>query len=295
MFRIEIFTNKVRAVNPHFERIIHSSLHQLMKLLKQPNASPAEVLEALGRLKGDKTAKYDDAIAYLRKEFAWGVPADAVPTGAVPVDFKHRFGRYSGSGQSFAGYDLSNLAKPPQHITGLTKHHFIFTCTWQSSDGNLGSLARVYSREHCTYRCRPTQPPSPMNHIYERFEQLHPNLSFAQPEVAGNMMSNGTNDDDHSTSDLRVLLAHPRREGDLVIDQKYQYSIKPTDPNSWIDIPNGGFIITRRIRKKGTKWTFQFIKESSPGNRRPFKYESKPMEIADRPPVMPRTLTDITL
>lgn len=295
MFSRDLFISKVKTVNPHFERIINSSLHSLIKVLKQARPLPADVLEAMGRLKADKTAKYDDALAYLRKEFAWGVPADAVPTGAVPVDFKHKFNRYSGTGQSFAGYDLKNLGLPPQHITGLTKHHFIFTCTWKSSDGNLASLGRIYSREHCTYRCRPTQPPSPMNHIYERFEQLHPDLSFAQPEVAGNVMNNGSNDDDHSTSDLRVLLADPRREGDLVIDQKYQYSVKPTDRNSWIDIPNGGFIITRRIRRKGNGWTFQFIKESAPGNKVSFKYESKPLEIADRPARMPRTLTDITL
>ncbi len=62
------FMNRVRAANPHYERIKDSSLHNLVQML-QTNTSAANISGEISRIPADKQLKYQAALTYLRATF----------------------------------------------------------------------------------------------------------------------------------------------------------------------------------------------------------------------------------
>ncbi len=293
MFDWRTFMQHVTNANPQFSAK-HSSLKHLIFALERPlsKVKPGWVIDALVKLKPAKRAQYQAAVNYVWANIP-NLPPTAVPQGAVVTNFRQTFKEYRATDQAYAGYDLNNLATPPVFVQGLKKHHFIFTLKWESSDGNLASLATVYTREHVQFLSDPTQPP--FNYIYQTFKDQHPTLGFSQPDKGGNPANGGSNDDDHSSSDPRVLVSNPRQVGMLVAHQSYQYNSTDTQRDDhWIDIPNGQFLLQRSVLRRGNDWYFRFGKINAEENVNKFRY-AHDVKIEPTGPMVPRVLKDLTL
>lgn len=67
-FSLGEFKRLVKAANPTFERLVKSSLHDLIAALekKTPPASPADIARLIQQIPIEKRRKYHDALAYLQ-------------------------------------------------------------------------------------------------------------------------------------------------------------------------------------------------------------------------------------
>ena len=295
-FDRKTFDAHVLAGNADYRKLT-SSLKGLMNQLdKWPNqTTDSQIVEEMAKVPTDKQQnRYSAAFDYLRKNFPGGVIPEAVlpgPGQAVPVDFKTKLHEYKSKEQYATVYD--GMGASPELAKGLTKHHAIFACTWKSSSGNLGDLGNA-SRELCTYRTPPNQPP--FNSVYDAFVRDHPLLQYAQPARSlSNKMTLGSNHDDHSVNDPNMLCCNPRQVGRLVMDQVYQYNVTPppSDAN-WIDIPHTRFLIIKEVLQSAGGWTFRWTKKQAVGNQEKLLY-GYDVRLGAVPAKFPRKITDLTL
>ncbi len=232
MFVLQNFMNQVRQDNPHYERHVRSSLHDLVAVLSR-TARPFTALEVATELKKIMRAeptklatRYARSKAYLLRE----IPGLAAALRGEITDF--RTGRIS------------------KGNNGTIVHQLV----WGSDTGSLADLAHLRVRELVSWPT-PAHPVVPATHIIAP-EPLENYRVAGQHAGVGNAAftpgSTGQGNDTHSAigpfspGALAYAGATP-----LVVtfDQVYQYS---SDGGvTWQDIQDSRYSIRRELRPMG--------------------------------------------
>jgi hypothetical protein len=132
--------------------------------------------------------------------------------------------------------------------------------SWESSDGNLASLAIYKVRELVSYN-QPTQN-APFNNCAD------PDQLFAQGSDDG---SNGSGTDDHSIR-WPALICQPGATGTITATQKYQY--KKDSDAQWTDMPEACFILEKKVYMHASgQQCIMFKKTNGPGNPNHFEFK----------------------
>lgn len=253
------YMGHVLAANPNFKRIKDSSLDPLNVLLQNsPQALNAaqrqQVLEALGLIPYAKQQKYQAALNYARQQLNLGIPG--IPYG-YPVNLVHRFDFYEASMAAWGNGAQDN--RPD----GWFEHNF--KLTWNSSNGNMASLAPIWNQERVTFQLPAAGPPF-SNAIMGNTPQTY---------VWGNLHNSANGgSDNHFFMHPSLMLAYPVAAASVPAHQEYEYS--PDNGATWYVIPGGQFVFNRgvRIALGGAALVFYFSKRNRlPHNTRAYHFE----------------------
>ena len=269
-FRSSYFRSQINAVEPHLLLRGDSATQKLVKMMAQfPEGhlnftaqQRDEIQELVFFIPYDKQIKYKKALDYLASKVN-------VRICGRPTDWNMNFADLQ------VGGELSYTLNGQTMVIAPISYHHIFYCSWKSSTGNPLSLQGQSTREHVTFKTPPSAPP--FNHLTttpQTFTQAnHGNGSFCW------------NTDDHSTKNPAVICANPRVQGELVGEQRYQYTLD--DGVTWKDIPGAAYLIKKGVRMTGGQHLFYFSKQNwAPHNTRKFHFEVEYV-IGPAPAVMP--------
>ncbi len=175
---------------------------------------------------------------------------------------------------------LSHGAKDPQDGTitlGPMKFLHEHKLTWESSDGDLRSLAGIKTREKVVYN-NPTQG-APF------CEAADPDQDFTQLGVDADK---GECFDDHSVMWPALICDFPRTAGKITANQVYEYQLPPYTAGTWTPIPEAYFILEKEVLEKTPgNWVLKFTKKNDPAhNPTAFLFEIE-YKIGQRPASAP--------
>jgi hypothetical protein len=249
-FNIAVFREHLSNANSHYARFWQSSVTPLETLLARLGATVGtltlnQIQPLWATVPHGKQLKYAAASAYL-KTF---VPAlvDAIPTSPTMQYVEFRVLR-------------GNFGAEPNFPA---RYYHVHRLRWQSSNGNLASLANVQTRERVVHRTSPTAPP--FNSVFNAGIPI-------QFTSGGGAADSGSNTDDHSVGNPCWSIARPIGTGSLIADQTYEYS---TDHGAtWQPIPGATYQLEKGVRRLGDGGhVFYFIKRSGPGATHRFHFE----------------------
>jgi hypothetical protein len=182
---------------------------------------------------------------------------------------------------------LAHNAKDPQDATitlGPMKFLHEHKLSWESSDGDLRSLAGIKTREKVVYD-KPTQG-------IPFCEAADPDQDFIQ---SGNDGDKGEGFDDHSVMWPALICAYPRQAGKITANQVYEYQLPPYTPGTWTAIPGAYFILEKEVYEKTPgNWVLKFTKKNDPvNNPNNFLFEVE-YKIGQRPASAPDLVANPT-
>lgn len=274
MFMATTFNQKVTAKNPTMGRYKKSSLDPLMNVLAgihiTPNPTQKKAIqEAVFDIPYDKQVRYADALGYMAQEC--GVKICGRPVKPVMTLESFRTSNYLYHAFDSAGKPNVNIGIP-NHTPVVSLHH-VFKFRYQSSTGNMASLASVGTREHVKFRTQPGGPPFTQAALGSTPIEFHHGESTSGANVAAGL-------DDHMTKPPCLICRWPLQADELVADQWYQYTID--NGVTWENIPGAAYNLIKGVRKSGNTWVFYFIKKNwAPHNTVNYKFEA---EYAINPP-----------
>ncbi|MGJ5815878.1 hypothetical protein [Paludibaculum fermentans] len=187
----------------------------------------------------DKQQKYKQALTHL-------VETAKVKICGCPVKPKMALSYFGVGAYAYPG----NSGKVVMLEVG--SYHHNCSLTWQSSTGDMSSLREVGTREHVRFRTSPAA--EPFNYV----QASVPMEFFHGASPDGGHFGNCT--DDHSTKHPSVICCSPRKPGQLVAEQWYQFTVDRG--LTWKNIPNAAFLITKGVRMSGGRLVFFFKKEN---------------------------------
>jgi hypothetical protein len=285
-FNYTLFMAKVREDNPNFKRFARTShLDPIIAEVKDKTfITPAlkDRLETLiAFMPHDHQQKYPRALGHLTS-------TAGVRVLAIPANAKMKFTGFMIKTGGYTGYNSRGESKNVLLDPGtpgspgprsLVHNH---TLSWESSNGNVASLATVRTREYVKFLAD-TQAP-PFNAIQD------PDREFYGPSADGN--AGGTsNTDEHSTKLPALICCYPRQAGTLMAEQWYQYSVD--NGATWKNMEGGAFQIEKTVRKEGNDWVYIFKKTNwLPHNTKRFHFEVH-YTIGEPPEYMPRRDSDV--
>jgi hypothetical protein len=252
---MQYLRNQIGAANSHFAWFKTSSLEGLLGSLGGDyNAdrgedwrtiSPARIIgvqAAIRRIPRDKRQKYQAALAYISQQLN-------VEIGAIPVNPRMSYIEFSIEPvQCPDGQGNDTLAN------GRYKH--VHRLRWESSDGDLASLANVRTREWVLNVDQPSGPP--FNHLLSNVP--YP-AAFYHPGQNGSVNGReGYNDDDHMTLNPGLICRRPLQAGSVHIQQRYEYSTN--NGRTWHPIEGAAYLLEKGVRNTGQGLRYYFIKEN---------------------------------
>ncbi|WP_281558236.1 hypothetical protein [Thalassomonas sp. RHCl1] len=239
-FSIDTFRQYLKMANDKYAKHKDSSMSPLERHLAGLHAVGATQLPAIQALWGAvpyaKQTKYAGASMYL-KQFLPGL------VDATPCKPKMEFESYKVAKGPFAG-----------QTDYLVRAYHRHKLTWQSSNGHMGSLANVGTREQVTHRTNPAAAP-----FHAVLCGSIP-LTFTQGATTNAGADSGINRDDHSIGNPALILRRPLTAGSVIADQVYQYT---TDGTTWLPIPGATYEIEKGVRLQGGNLVFYFRKEGT--------------------------------
>jgi hypothetical protein len=270
-FNIVTFQQHLSAANANISRFRESSMAPLENLLRALGAAVgplalAQIQPLWAAVPYAKQQKYAAAAAYLK---VW-VPGlvDAIPVAPRMEFIEFRVFTMPHGGQT-------NYPMRFYHVHNLS---------WQSSNGNMASLANVGTRERVTHRTNPAGPP------FDPVINAGIPMTFTQGAHTNSGANFGGNRDDHSVGNPALILRRPIAVGSVIADQVYEYT---TDGTTWHPIPEAQYEIEKGVRTFGGQNVFFFRKQSAPPHANRFHFEVEytigpPLPVpGNRIPVIP--------
>lgn len=253
------FKAEALKANPTLGRHTKSSLDPIFKLLgshSSTHLSPQvhdEVQELIHFLPYATHQKYADALKVLE---SGGLHICGRPVSPSMHFARFDEGQYAYVGKTHDGKDKMVTLSPG------SLHH-VFDFKWQSSTGNMQSLASVWTREHVRFRTSQRNPP---------FNDVNPpDLEFFWGETNGATAGYGR--DDHSTKPPALICRFPWQAGACIAEQWYQYSL---DGRTWKNIPGAAYLLHKGVRQSKGVWVFYFCKSNwTPHNTVGFNFEAE--------------------
>lgn len=264
MFDINIFNRQISDVNSHLSRHRESSLSPLLQELTGFNGFPTPnkkktIQAAIFTIPFDKQIKYKRALDYLAAET--GVKICGCPV--KPTMQLQRTGTSPFSYSAIDNFDKPNLSTLIPGFIPVTSFHHVMEFRWKSSTGNMTSLKNVGIREHVKFRVPPDSKPF-NEHMAGVTEFFH--------GASGSGADLGYGRDDHFTKPPSLICRIPWEEGEVVLEQWYQFTID--NEKTFENIPGAAYLITKGVRKSENDWVFFFKKQNwEPHNMLKFKFE----------------------
>lgn len=251
-FNIATFRQYRSTANPNFSRFKTSSLAPLEAALAALPAGPigpaaaAQIQALWAAVPHAKQTRYAGAAGYLRQFIP--TLANAIPASPSMhyIEFK------------VLQADLHGNPHFPLRLYHV--HQF----RWQSSNGNMGSLATVGTRERVTHRTNPAAAP------FDAVVNGGIPMTFTQGATTNTGANTGRNGDDHSVGNPSLILARPLTVGSVIADQVYEYT---TDGATWHPIAGADYEIEKGVRMSGGNLVFYFRKQSAPPFANRFHFE----------------------
>jgi hypothetical protein len=255
-FVLATYLNHIQNANAHFRKFKSSSLdifNALLNGLPGGALNPGQrrqLIEALGRIPHAKQMKYAAALNYAQTNLNLNIPG--IPYG-YPVNLSTQLDFYEVSSAAW-GHGPADF-----RADGWFEHNF--RIHWESSNGNLASLAPIWNREEVVFQHNPAGPPfnhmmaaTPMNYVY-------------------GVTHSSTNDgsDNHYFMHPSLMLTYPPAPGLVRAHQAYQYS--PDQGATWFNIQNGEFYFDKGVRAAAGGNVFVFLKRNLAPNTRAFWFE----------------------
>lgn len=180
--------------------------------------------------------------------------------GGRPCSPSMHFHRFDEGEYNYVGND--GVTDSLQALSPGSLHH-VFDFKWKSSNGNMASLAQIWTREHVKFRT--SQRASPFN------QNNPPDMEFYWGESLG--ATTGMGRDDHSTKPPALICRFPLQAGACIAEQWYQFSY---DKVTWHNIPGAAYLLNKGVRQSKGGWVFYFKKESwSPHNPKCYAFEAE--------------------
>ena len=283
MYNFDEFMRRVKNCNPQFKRFkMTSDLDPLMKVLNSNgqkwNFAPAgiaQVQKAVQELKTPAITKYKNALLYLSQELK-------VSPGAIPAKPKMKYTKFYSFLGTYDGVNGSGQRKSFPPCKTAFGHEHVFT--YESSNGDLGALTSVGTREHVKHRTHPGS--APFNEIQGKGE-----AEFTQGATTNSGANIGKCTDVHSIKLPWFICRYPRQVGSVIAEQWYQYTC---DGIHWQNIPGAAYLLEKGVRTGGPSGFLLFFKKSNwqEHNKEPFHFEVEYVLI-DPPEYVPKEFTDI--
>lgn len=250
-FNIATFHQHLTTANSHLSRFKESSLSPLENLLRTLGAAVgpltlAQIQPLWAAIPYAKQQKYANAAAYLRQFIP--ALADAIPVSPIMEYIEFKVSRMP-------------LGEEPQYPM---RFYHVHRLTWQSSNGNMASLANVGTRERVTHRLNPAGPP------FDATINAGIPMTFTQGATTNAGANFGSNFDDHSVGNPSLTLRRPLTHGSVIADQDYEYT---TDGVTWHSIPGAQYEIEKGVRAHGGQAVFFFRKQNATPHTAPFHFE----------------------
>lgn len=251
------YLNHIHGANAHFERFKNSSLHALDHLLAGAGPGGAnaaqrkQILAALGLVPFAKQQKYAAGLNYAVANLHLNI--HGIPYG-YPVNLRTRLDFYEVASAAWSPVQTDWRAD------GWFEHNFIVE--WDSSNGNMASLAHIWNRESVTFLQNPAGLP---------FNHLMANTPMAYTYGVSHS-SHASGSDNHYFMHPSLMLTYPLAPGIVTANQAYQYS--PDQGVTWYRISNGQFTFSKGVRVSHGQLVFVFSKQNrAPVNPRTYHFE----------------------